>query len=205
MANIGGVSYEQMPQIAAKMREDAVSLNQEISSAYSSIANMHNDWYGVRYNDLVKAFNNLIPSLNEMLELVVVKIPFAMQTIANNYAMADRGENVVSVGNESANKIQNITISNDVGMRFMTDRVSDVQSRVSNNFRSAKNLMNNIESTFSNLPWQSDSAEVFRSTFIKLKNDIVTEFENIDTQFVKLMQQAQQDIENAERANNINV
>ena len=78
MANIGGVYYEQMPQIASKMREDAMLLNQEISSAYSSITNMHNDWYGIRYNDLVKAFNNLIPSLNEMLELVVVKIPFAM-------------------------------------------------------------------------------------------------------------------------------
>ena len=34
MANIGGVYYEQMPQIASKMREDAMLLNQEISSAY---------------------------------------------------------------------------------------------------------------------------------------------------------------------------
>ena len=119
MARIDHVDYEAMPRQAKAMREYALELNSELRAAYTNIGEMHNSWYGVRYNELVKDFNELIPQINDLLKLVVTEIPFAVETVANNYAQADKGQNVTSAEETSANNIENLPITNDVGMRFM--------------------------------------------------------------------------------------
>ena len=96
MARIDHVDYEAMPRQAKAMREYALELNSELRAAYTNIGEMHNSWYGVRYNELVKDFNELIPQINDLLKLVVTEIPFAVETVANNYAQADKGQNVTS-------------------------------------------------------------------------------------------------------------
>ena len=83
MAKIDHVDYEAMPRQAKAMREYALELNNELRTAYSNVGEMHNSWYGVRYNELVKDFNELIPQVNDLLKLVVTEIPFAVETIAN--------------------------------------------------------------------------------------------------------------------------
>lgn len=203
MAKIDHVDYEAMPRQAKAMREYALELNNELRTAYSNVGEMHNSWYGVRYNELVKDFNELIPQVNDLLKLVVTEIPFAVETIANNYAQADKGQNVTSAEETSANNIENLPITNDVGMRFMTAEVANTQRSVSEKFDASKELMNKIEAEYNRVEWQSEASESFKAKFNKLKNDILMAFDNINNEFSKLMTQTQQDIETTEKANTV--
>ena len=203
MANIQKVDYEAMPSQAKQMRADGKQLNSEMTKAYKSVADMHNSWYGKRYNELVKSFNNMIPDINDMLKLVVTEIPYSLETVANNYSQADKGANATSASNEAPNKITSITLSNDVGLKFVTSNVSSVQTQISTNFKNAKVQMNNIESEYNKIKWQSEAADAFKAKFTKLKSNIVSSFEKIETQFTKLMTQTKQDIDKAEKANTV--
>ena len=203
MARIDHVDYEAMPRQAKALREYALELNSELRAAYTNIGEMHNSWYGVRYNELVKDFNELIPQINDLLKLVVTEIPFAVETVANNYAQADKGQNVTSAEETSANNIENLPITNDVGMRFMTSDVANTQRNVSAKFDSSKELMNKIESEYNRVDWQSEASESFKARFEKLKNDILSAFDNINNEFSKLMTQTQEDIENTEKSNTV--
>ena len=203
MAKIDHVDYEAMPRQAKAMREYALELNNELRTAYSNVGEMHNSWYGVRYNELVKDFNELIPQVNDLLKLVVTEIPFAVETIANNYAQADKGQNVTSAEETSANNIENLPITNDVGMRFMTAEVANTQRSVSEKLDASKELMNKIEAEYNRVEWQSEASESFKARFNKLKNDILMAFDNINNEFSKLMTQTQQDIETTEKANTV--
>ena len=178
MAKIDHVDYEAMPRQAKAMREYALELNNELRTAYSNVGEMHNSWYGVRYNELVKDFNELIPQVNDLLKLVVTEIPFAVETIANNYAQADKGQNVTSAEETSANNIENLPITNDVGMRFMTAEVANTQRSVSEKFDASKELMNKIETEYNRVEWQSEASESFKARFNKLKNDIIMNSQN---------------------------
>ena len=203
MAQIDHVDYEAMPGQAKQMRDFAMELNEKLKTAYSNVGEMHNSWYGVRYNELVKDFNELIPQINDLLKLVVTEIPFAVETVANNYAQADKGQNVTSAEETSANNIENLPITNDVGMRFMTSDVANTQRNVSAKFDSSKELMNKIESEYNRVDWQSEASESFKVRFEKLKNDILSAFDNINNEFSKLMTQTQEDIENTEKSNTV--
>ena len=203
MANITNVDYEAMPSQANQMRTLGQDLNGQITTAYQSIANMHNNWYGRRYNDLVKEFNKIIPQINELLELVVGEIPFALETIANNYSQADQGAIVTNAVKTTPNNIAEIAISNDVGMKFITSEVETVKSNVSNNFKNAREKMNEIESVYGRIQWRSEASEAFGAKFRKLKQDIINAFENIDNQFTALMEQTLSDIQATENANTV--
>lgn len=203
MAKIMNVDYEAIPAQAKQIRTYGQELNNELTTAYKSIADMHNSWYGKRYNSLVKEFNNLTTQLNELLELVVGEIPFALETIANNYSQADRGSNATSAAKTAPKKISNISLSNDVGMKFLTSEVSNVQKSVSNNFQKARDKMNTIETAYAKIKWQSEASEAFKAKFQKLKNNIVKAFEDINSQFTALMNQTIQDIQATENANTV--
>lgn len=204
MAKIDNVDYEAIPGQASEMRGYGKQLNDEMTRAYSRIAEMHSSWYGDRYNDLVKLFNNMIPSMNEMLELVVTRVPSTLETVANNYSQADRGTNVTTVSEELPKKIMNLPVTKDVGMRFISSNVHETQGNVSKDFTNAKELMNQIEVVYRKIEWQSEAANAFRATFTKLKNNIATSFENINSQFTKLMEATKKDIDQAEKANTVN-
>ncbi len=203
MAKINEVDYEDIPNKAREMRLKGQALNVEISSAYESMTNMHNSWYGKRYNELVTQFNNMVPQLNELLDLVVGEIPFSLETVANNYSQADQGVNVTNAHIENPKKITNINISNDIGMKFITSDVTTVQQNVSKNFTEAKQKMNEIEIVYGTVKWQSEAADAFKAKFTKLKSEIVTAFDDIETQFTRLMNQTKEDIQNTENANTV--
>lgn len=199
------VDYELMPKQANEMRGYAKELNGEMTKAYATVGEMHQAWYGKRYNELVVAFNNMIPSLNEMLKLIVTDIPSALERIANNYAQVDKGQNVTAVSTEEPNRLVELAITEDVGLHYLNAEVAAAKSRILANFDNAKDKMNQIESVYAKLVWQSsDASEAFKSTFTRLKGEIVSSFENINVQFTKLMDQTQQDIEQAEKANTVN-
>ena len=200
MARIMEVDYEAIPGKAKRIRAQGQELNNEIVTAYNSIANMHSSWFGKRYNELVTLFNNLIPQINEMLTLAVQEIPFALETVANSYSQADTGTNVVGAERTEARKVSNLAVPNDIGMKFMSSEVTNVKESVSSNFKNAKNKMDEIESTYAQINWQSEASEVFKSKFTRLKQQIATAFEEIDVQFTKLMTQALDDVQTTEDA-----
>ena len=203
MANIVNVNYEAIPAQAKQMRNLGIDLNSEVTKAYASLAQMHDSWYGTRYNELVMAFNNIIPQLNEILTLVVTEIPYALETVANNYSQADKGTKVTTAVQEPANRINNIQVTNDVGMKFVTESVTETQQRIVTNLRNAKEQMNKIDAQCGQIEWQSEAATAFKSQFTTLKNEIVASFDNIETQFTKLMTQTLQDIQATESANTV--
>jgi len=203
MANIVNVDYEAIPAIARQVRAQAQELNTELVDVYASIADMHNSWYGTRYNTLVKDFNNMMPEINDLLDLVVGDIPFVLETIANNYAQADKGSSVTSAVKTTPKKISVLAMPNDVGMKFLTNEVTEIKTKVSTNFNNAKEKMNAIETTYNRIEWQSEASEAFKTKFTKLKNNIVAAFENIENQFSKLMAQTLEDIQATENANTV--
>lgn len=203
MAKIMTVDYEAIPGQARQMRQNGMELNNELTTAYESITEMHNNWYGKRYNALVTEFNKIIPQLNELLVLVVGQIPFTLETVANNYSQADRGQNATSAVNEAPKKVAEINLSTDVGMKFLTSEVTATQESVSSNFSKAVELMNTIESIYNSITWQSEAADAFKAQFTKLKNQIVQAFEDLKSQFTTLMNQTKDDIQATETANTV--
>ncbi len=204
MALIQNVDYFAIPARANEMREQGKELNDEITKVYATVAEMHEHWYGERYNELVKAFNRMIPSLNDLLKLVVTDFPITLETVANNYSQVDRGVPATIVKNDLPKNITELPIIEDVGMRFITASVEEERQRVQNNFVRAKELMNEIEVTFKLIQWESQAADVFKAKFTKLKNEIVLSLDETNAQFGKLMEQTQQDIQSAENANTVN-
>ena len=203
MANIVNVNYEAIPAIARQVRTHAQELNTEMVNVYNSIADMHNCWYGKRYNALAKEFNNIIPEINDLLELVVGDIPYLLETVANNYAQADKGSNVTSAMKTDPKKVTTLAMPGDVGMKFITEEVKTIKTRVSTNFQNAKEKMNSIEATYNKIEWKSEAADAFKTKFTKLKANIVAAFENLDTQFTKLMAQTMEDVQASESANTV--
>lgn len=203
MANITRVDYEAIPRQAMSMRTHGKELNNEIFAAYQSIEEMHKSWYGKRYNALVAEFNKIIPNLNELLELVVDELPFTLETVANNYALADTGSGVARAAKETPRKLTNINSSSDIGMKFVTSEVETVQQTISRNFDSAKEKMDMIESEYAKISWQSEAADAFKVRFRKLKTEIVRSFEELKSQFTTLMNQTKDDIQRTENANTI--
>lgn len=203
MAKITKVDYEAMPRQAMSMRTHGKELNTELLTAYQNIDGMHKSWYGKRYNTLVADFNKIIPNLNELLELVVGELPYSLETVANNYSLADRGTNVTSAAKEAPRKLVNLNMSNDIGMKFITSDVEAVQQSVSRNFENAKEKMNAIESEYAKITWQSEAAEAFKVKFRKLKAEIVKSFEDLKIQFTNLMNETKEDIQMTENANTV--
>lgn len=201
MAKISNVDYAAIPGHASGMRTLGQNLNSEVTKAYESIKSMSNNWYGQRYNALVKNFNNLIPEINKMLVLVVTDIPYALETVANNYSQADQGKNVVNASQTSPKKIQSIPTSTKVGLKFVTESVTSTQKSVSSNFEKSITKMNEIETRFKKISWKSDAATSFQKEFSSLKKAISEAFTEINKQFKSLMTQAINDIEKAESSN----
>lgn len=197
------VDYEAIPAQTKQMRATGEQLNSEFTKVYNNIAEMHNSWYGKRYNELVVAFNNMIPQVNEILTLVVTEIPYALETVANNYSKADRGQNVTTAVKEPIKKINNVLVPNDVGMKFVTETVSALKTSISTSLKNAKEQMRIIDTQFAKLDWKSEAATSFRTQFTKLKDEVVASFDNIETQFTKLMNQTIQDMQATESANTV--
>lgn len=203
MALIDELIYEEFPGHAGQMRTHAQELNSEIKNAYINVTNMHENWYGKRYNELASDFNKIIPMLKDILQLLVGEIPFELEKIANNYAIADKGERIVNPTETAYQTIEEIPMPNDVGMRCITAQVEEVQKTVSTNFRNAIDKMEIIDNDFSKVVWQSEAGTKYRNKVKEAKKDVIDAFENLENQFSRLMNQAVEDINAAEKSNTV--
>ena len=203
MAKVEYVDYKDLAVKAKDIRSHAQTLNKELTTAYKSVIDMHKDWYGVRYNELAKDFNELAPAIDEILKITVTDIPFALETVANNFSQADSGTNTTSAQQTQSVKMANIPTPNDVGMRFLTTEVTTTKENVKKNFKNAVSELNTIESIYNKASWKSESAEAFRARFTKLKTKITNEIETINSQFDRLMKQTLDDIQTTENKNTV--
>ena len=204
MAKVEHVDYLDLANKATNIATHAQTLNKELSKAYQSVIDMHKSWYGKRYNELAKDFNELAPSINEILKITLTEIPFALETVSNNFSQADRGINATKAQQRSVTKMPNVAMPNDVGMRFISADVTTTKESVKNSFKNAVSEMNTIEGIYNKITWKSESAEAFRTKFTKLKNQITKEIESLNTQFDKLMKKTLEDIEATEKKNTVN-
>lgn len=206
MTNIENVNYQTLANNAKVIREDAVLFNAKATSVYNKIKEMHSVWYGTQFEELVKKFQNIIPQLNNILDLVVGDIPYSLEMVANNYSQSDKGINITSAEKTMPIKIEDFpqyTEGQNNLMRCISGEVENYQTQITTNLDEIMAKMDDIQRTFASTPWESDASEKYSATLTNLKNEIVESFDNIKSQFTNLMNQTLSAIQAAETGNTL--
>lgn len=202
MANIQEVDYQAIPGVAANIEGKGSEMNSVVSKAYSEVDGLRATWHGLRYNTLIALFNDISVSVNELLKLVVVEIPTALSQVAQNYANAE-GTSVSVTNGGAVTNVPTLSDSNAETLAFNSADAEGVRNSVKGYFVQASDLMEQAQSDFNSLNWNSDAAQAFKNKMAQLTSQITSAFTNINTQFSTLMTEAQQDIEAAESSNTV--
>lgn len=205
MANIGNVDYMSIPAKTDQMREVGRELNEKMQNMYDKIRELHEFWYGERYNRLVEGFNKIRPSVNNIVELIFTQLPSSLDIIANNYSKLDRNMNIRTLREEKPKLIEELQKMDDTGkFRFISNSVADVKQDVEAKISKAIELIDEFESIYRTIEWESDAATAYQSLFARLKEEVVTSLNNLKKEFTELMAQAEQDTKLTEDTNTVN-
>ena len=199
--NIEEVNYMKMPGQIEQMRDYAIALNKNFTNVYESINGLKSTWYGERYNDLARIFNDIVDDITNLLTLVVGSIPTSLDQVANNYSQADRGTNVTTVSVTSVTPIESIQPTASQPMKYKAQVAQQEQGSVETELNSAISNMDSYESVFNSITWVSDAATQYKSQFINAKNNVTQSINNVKSQFTKLMQQAERDMTASDNSN----
>ena len=204
MANIGNVDYMSIPAKTDQMRGVGRELNEKMQNMYDKIRELHEFWYGERYNRLVEGFNKIRPSVNNIVELIFTKLPSSLDIIANNYSKLDRSMNIRTVSEEKPRIIEELPIMDDTGkFRFISNSVADVKQDVEAKISKAIELIDEFENVYRKIECESDAATSYKSVFARLKEEVVTSLNNLKKDFTELMLQAEQDAKLTEDTNTV--
>ena len=198
MANVQNVNYEEIPSKAKSMRELGKDINRKLVKIYNSIDEMHNYWYGIRFNELEMSFNDFVSDINELLQLIVGDIPFELETIANDYSKLESGMDLTSAVNIPPIRIQLLEIKNDVGMRFISSEVITIHESIKQDFETVVSDLDEYQGIFSQIDWNSDAANVYKSKFDRIKASFNNKIDDINAKFDAIIIQTEEDVENAE-------
>lgn len=197
------VDYENMPNQSNNIRNIALEINNKLLYIYQKVSEMHTHWYGKRYNELVTRFNELAPQLNQFLEVIVSEVPYIFEEIANKFSEIDIQQKVGTERKESYQKIEEITIINDIGMKYSQNEVATYQAEIITAIQSTKELMDSMQNVEEQIILQCDGADEFRTQFKTLANSFKQVLDNVEKQFRELMDKDRELIENAEKNNTI--
>ena len=200
---ISEARYEEMPAQASNLRERAQGVNSQLTAVYNSLVELHNSWYGTRYNELLKEFNRIRPVLNDNLKILVGDMPYTLELEANNLSTVDRVGNVVAAQYTAPVEIAELSIPSDAGIRFLQADVESVQSDITGNFDTVLSLMGEIETICGGIVYVSAAGETMLDRFISIKNNIVTSIDEVKGAFTTLMNQTIEDVNATETANTI--
>lgn len=204
MANIGNVDYMSIPAKTDQMRGVGRELNEKMQNMYDKIRELHEFWYGERYNRLVEGFNKIRPSVNNIVELIFTQLPASLDTIANNYSKLDRSMNIRTVSDEKPRIIEELPKMDDTGkFRFISNSVAEVKQEVEAKISKGIELIDEFENIYRTIDWESDAATAYQSLFAKLKEEVVTSLNNLKKDFTELMLQAEQDAKLTEDTNTV--
>lgn len=193
------VDYDEIPIESKSIRGYAKEINSNLIEVYKEVADMHAHWYGKRYNELVEKFNNLVPKLNQFLELIVGEVPCMYEKIANNFSEVDINQNVTTSQEEPVIKLTVNPIINDVGMRYIEEEVTVAEKSIVSILHDTIDTMEIIYRTVSQMELVCDGAEEFNSQFSKLTDTFKQVLNNIETQFNMLMEQDRNLMKEAEK------
>lgn len=197
------VDYDEIPIESKSIRGYAKEINSNLIEVYKEVADMHAHWYGKRYNELVEKFNNLVPQLNQFLELIVGEVPCMYEKIANNFSEVDINQNVTTSQEEPVIKLTVNPIINDVGMRYIEEEVTVAEKSIVSILHDTIDTMEIINRTVSQMELVCDGAEEFNSQFSKLTDTFKQVLNNIETQFNMLMEQDRNLMKEAEKDNTV--
>ena len=155
------IDYENIPQQANNVRNVANQINDRLIIAYNKIAKMHDYWYGKRYNELVTKFNNLVPQLNQFLEVILSDIPQILDSVANNFSEIDIGQNVANTQKSEIKTLQEIHLIEDIGMRYLDSEVANIEAEIVGELQSAKELMQELEKSTVQIVMECDGARIY--------------------------------------------
>ena len=193
------VDYDEIPIESKSIRGYAKEINSNLIEVYKEVADMHAHWYGKRYNELIEKFNNLVPQLNQFLELIVGEVPCMYEKIANNFSEVDINQNVTTSQEEPVIKLTDNPIINDVGMRYIEEEVTVAEKSIVSILHDTIDTMEIINRTVSQMELVCDGAEEFNSQFSKLTDTFKQVLNNIETQFNMLMEQDRNLMKEAEK------
>lgn len=196
-------NYTEIPVIASQMASEGSDISKLISDAYKNVDALKATWKGLRYNTVIAGFNEIIPSINELEDLIITEIPTTLGQVAKNYASVDGGS---APAVSEASKIATTAISNSETnvLTFDSSAAESSLEFVKSNFSSVQDDLDKYRDQFNSLDWDSPAAESFRTRFEKLSTSIKESFSNLCASFERAMTQAREDMEKADSANNIN-
>ena len=121
-----------------------------------------------------------------------------METIANDYSKLESGMDSTSAVNIPPIRIQLLDIKNDVGMRFISSEVITIHESIKQDFEAVVNGLNEYQTLFSQIEWNSETAIVYRSKFDRIKASFINQIDDINAKFDAIIIQTEEDVENAE-------
>ena len=121
-----------------------------------------------------------------------------METIANDYSKLESGMDSTSPVNISPIRIQLLDIKNDVGMRFISSEVITIHESIKQDFETVVSDLNEYQGIFSQIDWNSDAANVYKSKFDRIKASFNNKIDDINAKFDAIIIQTEEDVENAE-------
>ena len=197
------IDYENLPRHSSNIRNSAVQINKKLVEVYKKIESMHANWYGMRYNDLVRGLNSIIPQLNQFLSVIETDVPYVIEAISNNFSEVDIKQRVTVEQKIDIQSIQPIPIINDIGLRYLDVEVENVRKEIVVDLNEIRSIMEDIGGNVGQLGMQCDGSDEFKTQFSKLKEAFNQSLTNIENSIVEYMNKTKIQIENAEKANTV--
>ena len=195
------IDYENSPAQSKNIRGLAREINNKLLNVYGKIAEMHVCWYGKRYNELVTNFNELVPQFNQVVDVIVGEVPYMFEKIANSISDVDVKYNVAVPQRESVQKIQLLPVIDDVGMRYISAEVDEINTNVVKLLQDAEDTMEGIKRIVEQINIDCDGSAEFKNQFSRLSDAFQYTINNVEKQFSELMKQDKELIETAEKKN----
>ena len=195
------IDYENIPAQSKNIRGLAREINNKLLNVYGKIAEMHVCWYGKRYNELVTNFNELVPQFNQFVDVIVGEVPYMFEKFANSISDVDVKYNVAVPQRESVQKIQLLPVIDDVGMRYISAEVDEINTNVVKLLQDAEDTMEGIKRIVEQINIDCDGSAEFKNQFSRLSDAFQYTINNVEKQFSELMKQDKELIETAEKKN----
>ena len=201
MSDSISIDYENIPAQSKNIRGLAREINNKLLNVYGKIAEMHVCWYGKRYNELVTNFNELVPQFNQFVDVIVGEVPYMFEKIANSISDVDVKYNVAVPQRESVQKIQLLPVIDDVGMRYISAEVDEINTNVVKLLQDAEDTMEGIKRIVEQINIDCDGSAEFKNQFSRLSDAFQYTINNVEKQFSELMKQDKELMETAEKKN----
>ena len=199
------VNCNDMYQRAKQIRNNSQKIHELLSDVYLAFGDIQSIWKGNSYNELVNQVNTMTTPLNKMLKIMSSNIPYTIEKVAYNYAVADeQGAKVVKpVKGENLKKINSINVPQVEQLTFLSTEVELFKNLVLQKLNRVNDLINNVESLYRDMSWQGKAAKEFNSKVSNLKKYMFTTVNDLKNYIEQYIQKAQEEMQYAENQNKV--